>query len=271
MNEVDKLKKVIETIEKDLHFAKRLVASIEESNKKNYREVPGVEGVFDGLFLISADGQKYGVPENYSAKSRLVFGDTLKMIEDEGKQLFKQIARVERKKVEGVINKKEGKWHVLAETGSYRLNDKAVEFNSLSVNDKVAVLIPADNLNAPYAALDKVLFAQNPRKDIKDTKDTKEPVGNERRADSGDKDTTPPVSREKKDDKALTEKEGNLTLKEETPKKKNPPAENPPKRSTKKKKEDREYVNQIGDEEKKPVKETGKDAVSELLSDDDLR
>ena len=70
--------------------------------------------------------------------------------------MFKQITKVDRRSVEGVVNKKDGKWYVLADTGSYRLNDKAVEFHNLQLNDKITVLIPEDNLNTPYAALDKV-------------------------------------------------------------------------------------------------------------------
>jgi uncharacterized pyridoxamine 5'-phosphate oxidase family protein len=95
------------------------------------------------------------VPQNYSAKSRLVYGDTLKVIEEDGKKLFKQIAKVPRKRVEGIVNKKDGKWFVVADTGSYRLNDAAVEFNNLNVNDKITATIPENNLSAPFATLEK--------------------------------------------------------------------------------------------------------------------
>ncbi|KKS21394.1 MAG: 50S ribosomal protein L7/L12 [candidate division WWE3 bacterium GW2011_GWC1_41_7] len=153
--DISKLKKLLDDIDNEVRIARRLLIQIDEANRKDYRQVPGVEGVFDGFFLTTEDGQKFEVPANYSAKSRLVFGDTLKILEEDGKQLFKQIMKVNRRRVDGVVNKKDGKWYVLADTGSYRLNDKAVEFNNLLLNDKVAVLIPEDNLNAPYAALDK--------------------------------------------------------------------------------------------------------------------
>ena len=154
-NDYNKLGKLISNIEKDLRQVKYYIQQIEDANKKSYKEIPGVMGVFDGFYMTTETGEKYEVPLNYAAKSRLVFGDTLKMIEEDGKQLYKQVAKVPRKRIEGVINKKEGKWYILAENGSYRLNDKAVEFNKLELNDKTIALIPEDNPSAAFAALDK--------------------------------------------------------------------------------------------------------------------
>jgi hypothetical protein len=259
-NDINNLRKTLENIERDLRLAKKLLFSIEEVNKKNYREVPGVEGMFDGSYLITSEGEKHEVPENYSAKSRLVYGDTLKMVDEEGKKLFKQIARVERKIVQGIINKKEGKWYVLADTGSYRLNDKAVEFNGLSLNDKVEVSIPQDNLNAPYAALENVLEAQNPKKPVKD--------------DVGGGDDRKPKNIEP-GAKGNIDLTAGKTVAPKKPVRKKPstqpaqivkPVQTTPVKPPEKKKE---FVEQIGEEgetvEKKP------DVVTRILGDDDLR
>lgn len=136
---------------------KLLVVLDEESKREGYRMLPGVEGTFDGVHLVAADGTKHEVPANYAAKSRLVFGDRLKMLEEGGKKVFKQIEKVERKRVSGVIAKKEGKWFILSDSGSYKLSDIAAEYNNVALHDKAEVLIPASNMSAPYAALDKVL------------------------------------------------------------------------------------------------------------------
>jgi dihydroxyacetone kinase DhaKLM complex PTS-EIIA-like component DhaM len=150
-----KLTKLVENLERDVYSVKRLLSEIEKAGKTNYKELPGVVGIFDGFYLTPENGEKIEVPQNYSAKSRLVYGDTLKVIDEEGKKLFKQIAKVSRKRVEGVVNKKEGKWYVLADIGSYRLNDAAVEFHNLNINDKITVSIPEDNIGAPFATLEK--------------------------------------------------------------------------------------------------------------------
>lgn len=153
---ITRLTKLVENLERDIYTVKRLLSDIAKEGKPNYKEVPGIVGIFDGFFVVPESGEKIEVPQNYSAKSRLVYGDTLKVIEEEGKKLFKQIAKVPRKKIEGVVNKKEGKWFVLADIGSYRLNDAAVVFHNLNIGDKITVTIPEDNISAPFATLDKV-------------------------------------------------------------------------------------------------------------------
>jgi hypothetical protein len=152
---IDKLRSLIEKMEKDLRYAKSVLNELEKQGKPDYSQVPGITGTFDGYYLVTETGEKLEVPANYAAKSRLVFGDILKVVEEDGKQLFKQITKVPRKKLEAVANKKEGKWYALAEAGSYKISDIAADFNALQVNDKITILIPMDNQGAPFAALDR--------------------------------------------------------------------------------------------------------------------
>lgn len=154
---IAKLRDNIEDAERALRYAKDTLKQIEEEKAQSYKELPGVEGVFDGAYMIAASGEKYEVPANYAAKSRLVYGDTLKMVEEEGKQLFKQINKVERKKIEGVLNKKEGKWYILTDSGSYRIMDRAAEFNEADVNDRAIAILPENVENASFATLDKII------------------------------------------------------------------------------------------------------------------
>lgn len=146
MNQVEKVKNAIEGLE-------------QEERKTHYQSIPGTEGVFDGQYLIAQDGRKTEVPANYAAKSKLVYGDILKVFTDSGKQIFKQIDRVERHKIEGVLAKKEGKWYLLADTGSYRISDASAEFNKAELNDKASAFIPAQNPKVPFASLDVVFKA----------------------------------------------------------------------------------------------------------------
>lgn len=151
---LDKIREILETLGKEL---KRDV----------YKNIEGIIGTFDGVHLVDNNGNKYDVPANYAAKSRLVYGDTIKMIEDNGATVFKQIQKVERKKTEGVLSKKEGKWVVLTDTGSYKISEVAVDFNLGQMNDEVIVFVPTANLNAPYATLDRLVRPRLPEhKDV---------------------------------------------------------------------------------------------------------
>ncbi|MBI4091295.1 hypothetical protein HY419_00920, partial [candidate division WWE3 bacterium] len=116
-----------------------------------------VFGKFNGEVLIADDGKRYDVPANYSSKSVLVFGDKLKTYEENGERKFKQVERVKRFRVEGMLAKKEGKWHVVTSDSSYRVNDAAVEHFGVGEGEMVVVLLPLDNKFAPFAAIESAV------------------------------------------------------------------------------------------------------------------
>jgi hypothetical protein len=185
MNESEIFNKRVETIQKmleenyrNLDKIKEMLSTLGKEIKRDvYKNTEGIIGTYDGVHLVDPNGNKYDVPANYAAKSRLVYGDTIKMIEDNGSTVFKQIQKVERKKTEGVLSKKEGKWVVLTDTGSYRMSEVAVDFNLGQMNDEVIVFVPASNLNAPYATLDRLVRPRLP--EHKDAlKVEKQPVQN---------------------------------------------------------------------------------------------
>ncbi|EKE13592.1 MAG: 50S ribosomal protein L7/L12 [uncultured bacterium] len=152
---VEDLRKLVALTHSNLEKISRILDNIDkEKRKEMYKEMPGVSGYFDGTYLIGEDGSKYEVPANYAAKSRIVFGDTLKMIEEDGKKLFKQIDKVPRKRLEGILSKKEGKWYFLSDGGTYKVSDIAAEFHKAELNDKAVAYVPENALNATYAALD---------------------------------------------------------------------------------------------------------------------
>lgn len=218
----DNVKMLIRSAFSQLEKVQNVVESMEHEDKKAYyQNIPGVEGYFDGQYLISDDGRKTEVPGNYAAKSRLVYGDRLKVFVEGGKQIFKQITKAERKKIEGVLSKKEGKWCLLANEGTYRIADLAADFNNAGLNDKAYAYIPANNLNVPYAALDIVV-----KSGVVEKKADERPV---RRA--------PPKTVEKK----LPEKP-----KDKAPTKKPVKAKKP---EEKKEKTDKEFVDNIMEED----------------------
>lgn len=156
-------KRMIEAAMRNVERVANYIEKMEQEERKEYyKNIPGMEGTFDGEYLISDDGKKKKVPVNYAAKSRLVFGDRMKVFEDGARDLFKQIDRVERKKIEGILTKKGGKWHILSDTGSYKISDTAAEFSDAQLNDEAEAYIPADNLKAPFATLERVIKKSSP-------------------------------------------------------------------------------------------------------------
>ena len=155
--QIEIISHLLETNEKNLQKVRSILQTLESESKKDmYREVPGVTGTFNGISMTAEDGKNYDVPANYAAKSRLVFGDVLKLIDEGDKKVFKQIEKVERRKIEGILTKKEGRWYILSDAGSYKISDNAAEFNNAQLNDEAVALIPANNVGASFAALDSL-------------------------------------------------------------------------------------------------------------------
>jgi hypothetical protein len=173
-NRVQNIENLLKNAEKNLKKAEKLLETLNSDLKNSFEDVPGTLGTFDGEYMITADGKKYEVNPNYSAKSMLVVGDNLKMIEEGDKKLFKQISKTPRKRLEGILNKKEGKWYALTDAGSYRVLDVAVEFRRGQMNDEIVVLVPESNLNSPYAALERLKNEREVETIAKEKEDVKE-------------------------------------------------------------------------------------------------
>ncbi len=155
-NQIQLISQALQAAVSSINLAKQMLGELEREVRVSAKDLPGITGTFDGEAMTCPDGKKYQVPENYASKSMLVFGDTLKMVEEGGEKLFKQIERVKRITEAGILAKKEGKWHAVTAEGSYKLLPAAVSFHAGEEGDEVTVTIPQDNRRAPFAALETV-------------------------------------------------------------------------------------------------------------------
>lgn len=236
--------KKVDQLESQLNSVRRLVNNFDKEYLQiDYSQVEGVVGTFDGIAMVTKEGKRYEVPANYAAKSKLVYGDVLKLIEEEGKKLFKQIERVNRKKIEGILTKKEGEWYMLTDRGSYRVSDVAAEFQNAVLNAEVTAYLPEDNLNVPFATIDMVVT------DEKKKPEKPEKSGNE-------------IKKEVKKDTKKDEKE-------ESKEKKTKPDQNK-KRKNIKKPADRGSKKKLEDLEDKENDKKSDSGSKKILADDDL-
>jgi len=167
----------IKAAEASLKLARELLSSSIKagsgSEKKDLSGLSFVEGAFDGAFMVDASGKKYKVNENYATKSMRVYGDKLRAYDDNGKYWFKQIDKVKREKLPGMLTKKANVWHVVTADGSYKVSPEAVQFLNLDVNDDVEVYLPSSNKRVPFATLDfveKVRKGENVKEQTKTEK-----------------------------------------------------------------------------------------------------
>ena len=117
-----------------------------------------VEGVFDGQIMIDQEGKNYPVPANYASKSKLVEGDIMKLtITKDGRFLYKQIGPVERKTVIGTLTHHDDKYFVEVAGHEYEILYASVTYFRLKEGAQVAVIIPANNENANWAAVEAAL------------------------------------------------------------------------------------------------------------------
>lgn len=135
-------------------------------NKKSFeqnleRETGGhmVEGVFDGTFMITSDGTRHLVPENYASKSKLVEGDVLKLIvRSDGAHIYKQISPVERRRIMGVLNTDSVMNTPIVIVGEdvYKVLAASVSYHKVIPGDEVVILVPGSGKSI-WAALERVV------------------------------------------------------------------------------------------------------------------
>lgn len=164
--QVKRLRSLITEAETNIAAAKELLISIigddgQVVTPTNSREeVSGkvVEGVFDGQKMAGPDGKEYPVPANYASKSKLVEGDILKLtIADDGSFIYKQIGPIERTQIIGTLTQHDGAYYVEANGHEYRILLASVTYFRINVGDQVTIIVPTDNQDAAWAAVEAAL------------------------------------------------------------------------------------------------------------------
>jgi hypothetical protein len=159
------LKKLIESAETNLSGANELLTSLVGSDttitptEAKLANTTGkvIEGAFDGQHMIGPDGKSYPVPANYASKSKLVQGDQLKLIiGDDGAFIYKQIGPVERRKLIGTLNLKDGAYFVEARGREYHVLFASVTYFKAQPGDQVTMVIPEEG-EADWAAIEAVI------------------------------------------------------------------------------------------------------------------
>lgn len=118
-----------------------------------------IEGVFDGEFMIGANGNKYNVPPNYASKSKLVEGDLLKLtIGEKGNFIYKQILPIERDRIVGVLSKdpETGEYYVEVDHDQYKVINASVTYFKGMPGDEAVILKPK-NTKSKWAALENII------------------------------------------------------------------------------------------------------------------
>lgn len=164
--QIKRLRSLIQEAETNLSAAKELLSSIvgDDGNvvvpSNSHEEVSGkiIEGVFDGQVMIGPDGKNYPVPANYASKSKLVEGDILKLtIANDGGFIYKQIGPVERRQIIGTLTQHDGAYFVEAQGREYRILLASVTYFRINLGDQVTIIIPEDNPEATWAAVEAAL------------------------------------------------------------------------------------------------------------------
>lgn len=166
--QVKRLHSLIQEAETNLAAAKELLISIigDDGNVitpktgANEEVIGGkiVEGIFDGQKMAGPDGKEYPVPANYASKSKLVEGDILKLtIADDGSFIYKQIGPIERIQIIGTLVQHDGAYYVEASGREYRILLASVTYFRINMGDQATIIIPADNPEATWAAVEAAL------------------------------------------------------------------------------------------------------------------
>lgn len=162
--QIKRLRALLQEAETNLAAAKELLVSLVGEDpvvvSSSIEEIAGkvLEGVFDGQNMVGSDGKTYPVPANYASKSKLVQGDILKLtIAEDGSFLYKQIGPIPRKQVVGVLTQQEGHYYVESNGRQYRVLLASVTYFKAKPGDQISVNVPADDIDAEWAAIEAAL------------------------------------------------------------------------------------------------------------------
>lgn len=164
--QIKRLKSLIQDAETNLAAAKELLISLvggdDDVSLVNGKpeKVAGkvIEGVFDGQTMMGPDGKTYPVPANYASKSKLIEGDILKLtIADDGGFIYKQIGPVARRQIIGTLMSHDGAYYVEAGGREYRVLLASVTYFKAKTGDQISIIIPEDNREAEWAAIEAAL------------------------------------------------------------------------------------------------------------------
>lgn len=162
--QVKRLRSLLAEAETNLAAARELLTSLVGDDPVvsagQREEVAGkiIEGVFDGQSMLGPDGKSYPVPANYASKSKLVQGDILKLtIADDGSFIYKQIGPVARKQVIGTLLQKDGGYFVDVAGTEYKVLLASVTYFKAQVGDQVSVMLPEEETDVEWAALEAAL------------------------------------------------------------------------------------------------------------------
>lgn len=162
--QIKRLRALIVEAETSLAAAKELLLSLlgdevqtsAVATEENIGKV--IEGVFDGQNMVGSDSKTYPVPANYASKSKLVQGDILKLtIADDGTFMYKQIGPIPRKQIVGTLELVDGHYFVKTPETQYRVLLASVTYFKAKPGDQVSVNVPAEDVNAEWAALEAAL------------------------------------------------------------------------------------------------------------------
>lgn len=161
--QVKRLRNLLNEAETNLAAARELLNSMlgpDETPARTNEQMTGriVEGVFDGQTMHDNEGKSYPVPANYASKSKLVEGDILKLtIADDGSFIYKQIGPVARRQLVGTLTQHDGAYYVEAGSREYRVLLASVTFFKGRIGDQVSIIVPEDNRDAEWAAVEAIL------------------------------------------------------------------------------------------------------------------
>jgi hypothetical protein len=166
--QIEALRKTILSAEKTIQSAKAMLLQLEGKKKVGRHkkisdddEGQVVFGTFDGQIMIGDDGKQYPVPANYASKSKLVEGDMLKLIIDNGSFIYKQVGPIERRNLIGVAGQDEGgNYFVISEGTPYKILLASITYFKIEPGDEVVIPVPAEK-NSLWAAIENVLQKNN--------------------------------------------------------------------------------------------------------------
>lgn len=107
-----------------------------------------IEGVFDGLHMIGADGKSYFVSPLYAAQFKIIEGDMMKLIITKlGAYIYNITNKTPRKQLSGtlILDPQTNMYTVTVDNHTYQIHKQTVSCAQAKPNNHINIIVPLDS------------------------------------------------------------------------------------------------------------------------------
>lgn len=117
-------------------------------------------GVFKGEYIVTDNGLRYPIQQNYASKSKLVEGDVMALkITDDGQFIYKLTKPVQRRRLmaEVVVDDETGEMKAATQLEKFKMLSSSISYYKIVPGKKLIIAVPMNIGEEVICAIEGVI------------------------------------------------------------------------------------------------------------------